>query len=461
MDETDQYDEWDLSPLLMPPRSTLYALQPIEMGTPLVESLSSYVTRLAEAHCVFSGLLMSKVIVPLVPGYAPSERQHGLFRLSGERSTLLNGTGLPAKYGVQALKTLTGRTDLYCLTLLPLAAIFAAQARGLIRLTKAWCPVCYENWREHGQMVYDPLLWFFQAVAICPHHHCRLYTRCPYQDCAQSLPAVAWRSRAGYCSYCQRWLGLPEKEVKVVSSLEEQDWRWHQWVVQTVGEMLATLSTSSVFPNQQRISNVLTCVASQVTEGNITALARALGIVQSKVHAWCHGDRRPEITTLLHLCHDLGLSLSDFLYQEIERLQPHLNVPSEHLPQVPKRKNSIPVEQVYSALEQILASKPHPPISLGKVAQQLGWRYDILYKVHPVACHEIAAHYKTYLQQRQETRLQRFQAEIRQVALQLHADGISPTQKRIAPHLSQSGILRDPRLRTFLNEICRELGESA
>lgn len=455
MAEADQYDEWNLSLPPMPTRSTLYALQPIGMGTSLVESLSSYVTRLAEAHCVFPGRLMSKVVVPLVPGYSPLE-QHGLFRESGAKSTLLNGTGLTARYGVQALLTLTGRTDLHCLTLLPLTAIFAAQARGLIRLTKAWCPVCYENWREQGQKVYDPLLWFFQTVVICPHHSCALHTRCPYQDCAQSLPAVAWRSRAGYCSYCQRWLGLPREQVKAVSSLEEEDLQGPQWVVRMVGEMLATLSTRSVFLNRERISNVLTHIASQITEGNITALARALGIVQSKVQAWCHGDRRPEIAMLLRLCHDLGLSLSDFLYQEIEMLQPSLSVPSEHLPHVPKRKNSIKVEQVYLALEQILASKQHPPLSLGEVAQQLGLRYEILYKVHPAACHEIVARYKSYIQQRKEARLQRLQEEIRQVARQLHADGISPTQKRIAPYLSQPGILRHPQLRLFLKGICQK-----
>src|SRR5260370_32698668 len=121
MDETDQYDEWDLSPHQVPPRSVLYALQPMGMGTPSVESLSSYITRLAEVHCAFSGLLVQKVIVPLVPGYSPTVRQHGLFRESGERSTLMNGAGLPALYAVQALEALTKRTDLRSLTLLPLA----------------------------------------------------------------------------------------------------------------------------------------------------------------------------------------------------------------------------------------------------------------------------------------------------------------------------------------------------
>jgi transcriptional regulator with XRE-family HTH domain len=458
MDEADQYDVWDLTPLPMPPRSALYAPPPIGMGTALVESLSSYVTRLAEAHCVFSGRLLSKVIVPLVPGYSPLE-QHGLFREAGEKSTLLNGTGLSAKYAVQALEKLTQRTDLVRLTLLPLAATFPAKARRLLRATKAWCPHCYQDWHARGLDVYDPLLWFFQDVAICSHHCCSLSTQCPYQNCARFLPAVAWRSRSGYCSYCQRWLGLPQECVKVMPCPEKRDRPDQQQVVQMVGDMLTILSARAVFPDQQRISKVLTGVASKVAEGNVTDLARALGIVQSKVQAWCHGDRRPEMTMLLRLCHDLGLSLSDFLFQEIEMLHPCLNVPNERLPHVPKKKNTIPVEQVYSALEQILASQEYPPLSLGEVARQLGQRYDILYKVHPVACHEIAARHKSYLQQRKETQLQRFQEEIRQAALQLLASGISPTLKRIAPQLSQPGILRSPQVRQYLHEICQEVEE--
>jgi transcriptional regulator with XRE-family HTH domain len=460
MDEVDPYDVWDLTPLPMPARSTLYAPAPIGMGTTLVESLSSYVVRLAEAHCVFSGRLMSRVIVPLVPGYSPLH-PYALFREDGEKSTLLNGTGLSARYAVQALEKLTGRTDLVCLTLLPLAAIFPAIGGRLLRATKAWCSLCYQDWRARGQQVYDPLLWFFQDVALCSHHGCDLHTQCPYHNCAKSLPAVAWRSRSGYCSYCQRWLGLSQEGVKVMALRENQDRPDQQQGIQMVGDMLTLLSTRAIFPDQQRISKVLTAVAQLVTQGNLRAFARVLGLPPKQVYAWCHGDRRPEMTMLFRLCHDLGLALSDFLFQEIEMLQPCLNVASELLPHLPKKSNPIPVEPVYLALEQILASQEYPPLSLAKVARQLGQRYDTLYRVHPVACYAIAARYKSYLQQRKETRLRRLQEEIRQVALQLLACGIAPTQKRIAPHLSRPGILRNPLLRAFLHDVCRELREGA
>jgi len=46
------------------PHSRLYHLEPIGMGSSLVESLTSYVTRLAEAHSVTVRNLVSHEIAP-------------------------------------------------------------------------------------------------------------------------------------------------------------------------------------------------------------------------------------------------------------------------------------------------------------------------------------------------------------------------------------------------------------
>src|SRR5437016_2319425 len=45
-------DSWDCEPPALPPRSRLYALEPIGIGTPHVESLTGYVSRIADAHAV-------------------------------------------------------------------------------------------------------------------------------------------------------------------------------------------------------------------------------------------------------------------------------------------------------------------------------------------------------------------------------------------------------------------------
>ena len=49
-----------------PPRTRLYHLAPIGVGTPAVESLTGYLMRLAEAHCVSTGALVSAELLPLL-----------------------------------------------------------------------------------------------------------------------------------------------------------------------------------------------------------------------------------------------------------------------------------------------------------------------------------------------------------------------------------------------------------
>jgi DNA-binding XRE family transcriptional regulator len=460
MDETDEFGEWDLTPLSIPPRSTLYALRPIGMRTPLVESLTSYITRLAEAHSVFSGSLLYKLIVPLVPGYTPSAKQHALFRESGHRSTLLNGTGHPAQYAVSALETLTLRSDLSFLTLLPLGAILPARAKGLMRLTKAWCPLCYEEWRRSRQPVYDPLLWFLQEVTFCCRHQFPLNTRCPYQDCARVLPAVGWRARAGYCSYCQRWLGGVFTGTSVEhSSLEEKTWFWQQWITQTVGEVLAFLPERPIFPKHNRIQQVIVYAVQHLAAGNFSAFTRALGIQLATVHQWHQGKALPELPMLLQLCCRLGLSLHQVLFQEVETLPLQFSTSPLLEPLTPKETVAADEVTIYQTLEGALADNKQPPPTLRKIARQLGRAEQTLYNIHPVACHAIVARYKAYVQQQKETRLQKFYAEIKHIAVQLHANGEVPTQKRISSHLSQPGIFRDPRVCAFVEEIRRELEE--
>lgn len=48
----ESYEEWDMNIPAIPPRSRLYRLEPVGIGTPYVESLTSYIARLAAEHCV-------------------------------------------------------------------------------------------------------------------------------------------------------------------------------------------------------------------------------------------------------------------------------------------------------------------------------------------------------------------------------------------------------------------------
>ncbi|MEM9271562.1 MAG: hypothetical protein AAGA80_01180, partial [Cyanobacteria bacterium P01_F01_bin.143] len=56
------YESCDLGRPQFPTRSRLYHLEPVGIGTPHVESLTSYISRLAEAHCLYPHSLVTKII---------------------------------------------------------------------------------------------------------------------------------------------------------------------------------------------------------------------------------------------------------------------------------------------------------------------------------------------------------------------------------------------------------------
>ena len=60
----ERYEEWDMNIPPIPPRSRLYRLEPIGIATPYVESLTSYITRLAEEHCLTLKALVMGEIFP-------------------------------------------------------------------------------------------------------------------------------------------------------------------------------------------------------------------------------------------------------------------------------------------------------------------------------------------------------------------------------------------------------------
>jgi transcriptional regulator with XRE-family HTH domain len=458
----ERYEEWDLTPVSMPPRSTLYTLEPMGLGTCRVESLTSYLTRLAATHCVFPGVLISKMMAPLVPGYLPlQKRPHGLFTEATGRSAMFDGVGLPARYAVEALEALTRRVGLSYLTCLPLSAVLPTRAKGLLRWRKAWCPVCYQEQRETAQLIYDPLLWAFQDVCVCTQHRLRLSSCCLYSDCGRPLPGVAWRAKVGYCSLCQRWLGLPLAQAQERSSaVQETEWRWQLWVTEALGTVLAIMPTRAVPLERERIRQVVRHVVQQTSAGEISeisAFARKIGLSRNMIDYWHQGKKVPEIGMLLQFCFRLGLSLEAFLFQEIDALHPTLKDPGSLLPVIPRKKPAIQAEHVYQVLELAAEGGEDPPPTLKRLAHDIGHTSQILYRLHPTACQKIVAQRKAYMQQHKEARLQKFRDEIKLIARQLHAHGERLTQKTIAPHLLQSGILRDPQIRRILQEICGEI----
>lgn len=252
-EELDTYESWDLGTIALPLRSHLYSLNPIGMATPDVESLTSYIARLAQAHQVTVATLIRYKLAPLflwkaqTPNLSKVATPESAFLAWYRQPLLLQEDA--ARYWldkterveqvIEILEQLTLQQELRCLTLIPWHQFFSLQ--GLFRTQLLWCPACYQEWRDSESIVYEPLLWAFELVEVCPRHQRYLQTWCLY--CHSPQPFLKLKAKLGFCSECGAWLGrwvqpLPQPRPKA------EKWDWHLWVAQAIGQLLAATSLS-------------------------------------------------------------------------------------------------------------------------------------------------------------------------------------------------------------------------
>jgi hypothetical protein len=149
------------SPSLLPP-SRLSSLEPIGVGTPTVESLSSYIYRLAMAHCWTITNLFGYEIMPLLNKPYISKRSQSKSMSSSimgkatrwfER--INSGFSATSKL-TAAIEGLTLRNDLNFLSFVPWSRVLPTI--HLTRSYRAWCPDCFKDWNASGSLIYEPLL---------------------------------------------------------------------------------------------------------------------------------------------------------------------------------------------------------------------------------------------------------------------------------------------------------------
>jgi TniQ len=214
---------WPEEQVEIKPHSRLYHLKPVGVGSPMVESLTSYIVRLAEEHSVYPHVLITHEIAPRLK--QPSLYQKGRFVYNyltayWKNSSTLNGCTSQTGDMVQALEQLTLRHDLHFLTMLTWQNVFSPT--NLLRRTRAWCPICYKEWRNKNQTLYEPLLWSLKVINVCHQHRLRLQTWCPNPKCNQMQLPLSSHTQSGYCSRCKSWLGsLPHGEAS--ASLKSED----------------------------------------------------------------------------------------------------------------------------------------------------------------------------------------------------------------------------------------------
>jgi len=450
-----EYETWDTGTIILSPVTRLYHSSPIGLGTPMVESLTGYIVRLAEAHCVSAGILYAKEIKALA-----NKGDIFSFRVEsqgGYSTHTINGFGTPAANFVRALETLTGRHDLSYLTLLTWGRVLPSHS--LLRRCRAWCESCLHAWREANQPVYQPLLWALQAVTTCPYHRRILRQACPH--CERQIGPLDPRAKSDRCSRCGQSLvpnGIdPISDSRMPPS---EELAWASWVASALGELLATAPQMPCPPETGLLAQTIRLCVDKVCAGNVSAFARLMHVGRGAVWKWQRGKTTPGLAVLLILAYRLEITLRDLLLgcltpastRGFVRDAPvELNVRSQ--PQRARHGRRMNRAKVSRILHKALNETPPP--SVYQVLRRLTYSSPTVYRHFPELCRQIARHYADYRVTRAAARKVQAGEEVRRVASALQAKGINLTRRNLRPLLTSTGYLNLEEGRAALREVRR------
>lgn len=422
--------------------SVLYRLEPagVEIGAP--EALTSYLTRLAEAHVVPLRVLLHEILVPRLPDLKIPRSYTRLFQ---ESARSMNGLGLYAERFSELLEELTRRSDLSKLTMLPWKGLFDERGKGLLKGKKSWCSRCFSDQRESGGSLHEPIGWHLSVMELCPTHRTPFETMCP--GCGKEQPALAPFSVVGRCAWCGEEFSQ-ERASEVV--LPENPWQ--KWVVEKTASLFSTAIRGMKFCTVAAFQVRVALTIQNKTEGNAEAMDRLLGWGKGTVGQWRRGRYRPRFDYFLHFCYRLGRDPVTFLSSEDHLWQSNIFDRSlEHdIPPLPQRIPHCRQHDHKSILKEIdsLVASVDDGLSLEKVAENLGVGIGYLRYRFPEQSRKISACHKRGILRRADESFKRKAQAISDTIQDLHEKGIYPSKSMVfrnAPGvLSADG--RNPKL---------------
>ena len=357
-----KYSSLELTPVPQNAATRLYSVAPLYIESSRIESLTSYISRLALAHCVYPGILMERILKQVVNKKHSSANLHNLYSFTGA----INGTGTMGLDLVTALEQLTSQKQLDLLTLANFSELIPS--RKLFHEHRKWCPQCIDSWKKQQHELYEPLIWKIKAVEVCSIHNSPLQDKCSY--CDRPNYHLAWKTRPGYCSKCDRSLGEIDRYKQL--SIQDNDLNWYLWVNENIEELLSKRDVEDFSLSKKTIGESLTKYVENNFQGNMAAFARYLQMPKNSVWMWCKNKSQPSLEMLLRICHRLEISVWDFLTQEKLTQSKTTNILASP-PQLKSkaRKTIHDRDRIQEYLEQVLReNSPNPP-SMEQVARDL------------------------------------------------------------------------------------------
>ena len=407
-----------------------------------LESLSSYIMRLAEAN-----------------GFDEIRTLYKLMSIHINKAEDFDDFPRPF-FAVVALRAACSEQELLATTLYHAGKKFgrSAQTNALSRFFHSslgeylrYCPSCL------SKLAYYPLTWRFLALTGCHLHHCRFLDRCGY--CGGDIPLFAIPAKMGVCPHCHKALHgceaemlsrqeqerVQQRTVDLEYLLSPQSWEERDELARTMGWRL------------RKIREEKQCTVEQIA----VVLAESVRTIRELERGT--KDKRSPLQVYLRYVDYFGIPLHT-IFTDTYNPPPKHRLKAASQPvrftqrkfkqTKPQQDENDLLEQVQKVIEDI--RELGAPFNLGVICRRVHKSLSTL-KEHPST--------KALLEQvsdelRQEKRDQRRQLEdevlrqVQQAILDLSKDGSVLCEKAICEYVQRptSQLRRFPRVNMLLKQ---------
>ncbi|MCG2578049.1 TniQ family protein [Dechloromonas sp. XY25] len=419
----------------IPPRSRLFSLEPIGIGTPMSEGLKSYIIRLAEAYSISPRRLIREEFTKFAPELA-NYRYFGPTKYA----IAIDGLYRYSELFARSVENLCGLPEARNLTLQPLNALLPFTGVGMC--APRWCSSCYAEMRESRQQLYQPLAWSLDLYHVCPRHEKTMVDRCP--SCNKLQYLIPRIPMIGYCCYCGTWMGKPLNKSPPATSFE-------LWVSTAIGEIIAELSKLGNLATRDRFLRQLMEAVDCFADGGRREFCRRIGLPDAAFQIWITGGKRPCLARWLEISYGLGIGPVRFLEEKfasvsettVLRKLPYALTPRASSPQLTAaERHAIEVELTS------VAEAGSGAFSVTALAERHGLARRHLQSLWPDQCRKISADFKENAKiQWNEKRAQQCRIT-KETVNSLLERGLYPSQRTMQNALNRFGLsLVNPAIR--------------
>ena len=435
----------------VPSRSRLYGLEPCSMETVWSECLTSYLNRLGWSYGIAPRAFATEAIGSFLETFGGNRAFPRLESAFYANAMGLNGLGKLATAWSTALEQLTLRSDPHLLISRWWMGEFPNQRH--LRVSPAWCPTCYTEWKEQSFPIYQPLLWMLLIMRMCPRHKRPLVDRCPHCQAKQAV-IVSHPIHAGECTKCARWLGT-ESDSSPELTLDDETVNWQQWVFSVLGELRAVNISSGLIRWEPFFTNLATVMKQW---GSYSRLARLSGVNREVLMRWTAGTAIPSFEMLLKFCYVCDTTPLQLMAGQFACLEQAIRDEMAFHPRQHRRTTHRLLDREYclELIQAILAGR-ESPLGPAQLAKRLGCDDNSLRRFFPQECLLLTQLAQTYRKQQDEQRTAQMCEKVREEVKALHAQGIAPTHRRVRRVLPP-GTMRHPKVTAAWHEALRELG---